>query len=109
MTIKPILDEHQREIDRHDKALTRIGAAVDATQKDVHEIRVMIRERDGIMNFLKTVFIALCGIGLLQVGSTIWFASSLNTTVTANQSIISDHEARVRIIERLEAKVHPQP
>lgn len=102
------IDDADRELERHTKALERIGAGLDQQGKDLHEIRIMFRERDGTMNFIRNVFLGLLAVGILQVGSTIWFAASLNTTVVWNTSIINDHELRLRSGERLDVfKTNP--
>jgi hypothetical protein len=94
------LEEAEKEIDRHDKTLEQINTGLIQAGKDVHEIRIMFRERDNTMSFLRNVFLALLGIGLVQVASSIWFSSALNATVSRNTGVIADIEARLRANEK---------
>jgi len=103
LMIQPQIDEHADKLHRHEKALERIGSDLDTVKKDVHEIRVTLREKDQMMNFLRTVFLALLGIFasgvigiVVQVGATVWWAGQLNSTIAANQLAINDHEQRLR-------------
>lgn len=103
MSIQPTLDAHEEQLSRHDKALGRIGTDLDQVKKDVHEIRITLREKDQMMHFLRTVFLALLAVffsGVIavigQIGVTVWWAGQLNTTITLNQHSISDHESRIR-------------
>ena len=100
ITMKTRLDEAEKEIERHDKTLEQINTGLIQAGKDIHEIRIMFRERDNTMAFLRNVFLALLGVGLVQVASSIWFSSALNTTVSRNTGVIADIEARLRANEK---------
>lgn len=95
-------------MDRHDAGLNRIGSDLDQVKKDVHEIRVTLRERDQMMAFLRTVFLALLGVFLAsglgvvtQIGVTVYWAGQLNTTVNSLTTTVSDHEARLRETDKV--------
>jgi hypothetical protein len=106
LTILPRLEEGDRRMNNHDAALNRIGTDLDAVKKDVHSINITLRERENIISFLRTIFLSLLGVGLVQVCATIWWASQLNSTVQRNTQVISDHEMRIRQEERDSAS-HP--
>ena len=103
MTHTPRLEEVEKNVERHDAALNRIGTDLDTVKKDVHEIRITLREKDQMMSFLRTVFLALLGCFasgviaiIIQIGATVWWAGQLNTTMIINGKSISDHEIRLR-------------
>lgn len=92
---------------RHDAALGRIGSAVDHVQGEVHEIRVTLRERDKMQDFLKTVFLTLLGCFagsllaiIVQIGTTVYFAGRMSEKLDRMSLSIDDHEARLRIEEK---------
>jgi hypothetical protein len=92
---------------RHDAALERIGNDLDQVKREVHEIRVTIRERDGQSQFLRTVFITLLGLFvsgviamLTQIGVTVYYAGRMASQLDHVVVMVEDHEARLRIQER---------
>jgi hypothetical protein len=92
---------------RHDAALERIGRDLDTVKKEVHEIRVTIRERDGQAQFLRTVFLTLLGLfvsGVLamiaQIGVTVYYAGKMAEKIDRMVLVVDDHEARIRAEER---------
>jgi hypothetical protein len=92
---------------RHDAALERIGRDLDTVKKEVHEIRVTIRERDGQAQFFRTVFITLLGLFvsgviamLAQIGVTVYYAGRMAAKLDHVVQMVDDHEARLRIEER---------
>lgn len=88
--------EHGKELERHSKALNRIGESLDSLTRETHEIRITLRERDETTRFLKTSFNAiLLGI-LMQLAGTIWWAAKLDSAVETLSANISDHESRLR-------------
>ncbi len=119
---QPQLAEHSDKINRHEKALERIGEDMEQVKKDVHEIRVTLREKDQMMNFLRTVFLSLLGVFatgvfgvFIQISATVWWASQLNTTMESSQRTLTDLETRMRSEEldsaarRVNANPNQQP
>ena len=98
--VVPRLEEGEKRLDNHDAALNRIGVDLDQVKREVHEIRVVLRERDGSMNFLRTVFLSILGVGLVQVASTLWWAATLTNKVEALIANSQDWETRMRASER---------
>lgn len=105
--IMPRLEEGDRRMNAHENALNRIGSDLDSLKKDLHEVRVTLRERDGMMNFLRTVFVTLLAVFasgviavIVQVGTTVWWAAQLNAAVESNQKTLADHELRLRTEEK---------
>jgi hypothetical protein len=92
---------------RHDAALERIGRDLDTVKKEVHEIRITIRERDGQAQFLRTVFLTLLGLFvsgviamLAQIGVTVYYAGRMTAKLDYMVLMVEDHEARLRIEEK---------
>lgn len=94
------LKEHDRELDRHSKALQRIGETLDSLQKETHEIRVTLRERDETTRFLKATFNAILIAVVLQLAGTVWWAAQIDAAVKTLTSEINDHESRLRTEEK---------
>jgi hypothetical protein len=92
---------------RQDAALERIGKDLDQVKREVHEIRVTIRERDGQAQFLRTVFLTLLGMFvsgviamLAQIGVTVYYAGKMAEKIDRMVLVVDDHEARIRAEER---------
>jgi hypothetical protein len=92
---------------RHDAALERIGRDLDTVKKEVHEIRVTMRERDGQAQFLRTVFLTLLGLFvsgviamLAQIGVTVYYAGRMAAKLDHVILMVEDHEARIRAEEK---------
>lgn len=100
LTIIPRLEEGEARMNNHDAALNRIGTDLDVVKKEVHEIRIVLRERDTSMAFLRTVFLSILGVGLVQVASTLWWAATLTNKVEALIANSQDWETRMRASER---------
>lgn len=100
MTLEPRINEVEKDLERHDKALGRIGTDLDTVKRDIHEIRVVLRERDNTVSFLKTVFIAILAVGILQFSATVWWAATVTSQLETMGEKVLDHETRIRIEER---------
>ena len=94
------LDQHERELGRHAKALERIGTHLDVMGKEVHEVRVTLREKDETTKFLKSIFSAILVAVVLQLAGTVWWAAQLDSAVRVLTTAVSDHEARLRMEEQ---------
>jgi len=102
--IMPTLDDHARRLTEHDRSLEKIGEDVRSTKEEVHVIKVVLNERQNVIGFLRSVFLAILAVGVVQVGATIWWASTLNATVTQLVQKVADHEVRLRSHEGREQK-----
>ena len=87
-------------MNNHDAALNRIGTDLDVVKKEVHEIRIVLRERDTSMAFLRAVFLSILAVGLVEVASTLWWAATLTNKVEALIANSQDWETRMRASER---------
>jgi ferric-dicitrate binding protein FerR (iron transport regulator) len=95
-TMLPRLENVEEQDERHSAALERIGGAMDQLQKEVHEIRVTLRERDKLGGFLQTAFMSILGVLIIQIVTGIWWASTITGQMQAASSAIIDHELRLR-------------
>ena len=100
LTVTPRLDETDKTLARHDAALTRIGSNLEEVKFDLADIRITLRERDQIMGFIKTVFTAILFGLLVQIGTTVWWAGRLQSSVETLEKVALDHEARIRLDEK---------
>jgi hypothetical protein len=105
--IIPRIEECEDRENRHEKALERMGAILDTVQKEVHEIRVVLRERDKTQDFLRTVFLTLLGCFgagsiavVIQVFITVHYFGSMTEKIERVVRIVDDHEVRLRSNER---------
>lgn len=94
------VDEHGREIGRHSTALGRISESLDHLQRETHEIRITLRERDETTKFLKSIFSGILVAVVLQLAGTVWWAAQLDVAVKTLTATVSDHEARLRTSEK---------
>jgi hypothetical protein len=97
-------------VDQHEAALSSLGTDIGALKRDVHEIKVTLRERDNLMGFLKTVFVALLSIFFLGLSAVVgqvvmtarWMAQTdMKFEAIANsthdiEADVADHEQRLR-------------
>jgi hypothetical protein len=97
-------------VDLHETTLNTVVNDMGSLKKDVHEIKITLRERDNLMGFLKAVFISLLSIsflGLMTVGGQIvmtarWMAQTdmrftfMERTHADTEQTVADHEARLR-------------
>jgi len=90
------IDHHDKELARHSGALSRISDSLDSLQRETHEIRVTLRERDQTTKFLKTVFNSILVAVVLQLAGTVWWAAKMEAAVQVMTHAVSDHETRLR-------------
>jgi len=88
---------------RHEKSMAELSSDMAAVKQDVHEIKVTLRERDKMQEFLKTVFVGMliCFVGgmlgiLVQVGMTVYYAGGVKMQLDQVITAVADHEARIR-------------
>jgi hypothetical protein len=91
---------HDKELERHSQSLRRIGDSLESLQRETHEIRVTLRERDQTTKFLKAVFNSILVAVVLQLAGTVWWAAKMDAAVVAMTHTVSDHEDRLRFQER---------
>lgn len=87
---------HERWLERHEKALERIGKEVEIVKLDIREFHMLIKT----LTFLRNLVLSLLAIGVVNVGTTIWFLSDLNSTVAQIAQKVIDYEARLRDLEK---------
>jgi hypothetical protein len=68
--------------------------------KEVHEIKVTLRERDKLGGFLQTAFVSILGAIGLQFVTSVWWASSVSNKLENSISVVADHEVRLREHQR---------
>lgn len=106
LDLEPRLERVEDASSRHEAMISKCAMTLDSVKSDVHAIRVEGTIRGGQADNLAKWFLSLIAIGLLQFGGTVWWASSLNTTVTTVVAQYADHEARLRLEERESAARH---
>lgn len=94
------IDHHDKELERHSSALSRIGDTLDHLQRETHEIRVTLRERDQTTKFLKATFNSILLAVVIQLAATVWWAAKMDAAVQAMTHTVSDHEERLRHQEK---------
>jgi hypothetical protein len=110
LTVHPRLESLEQAHKRNDASIREIRASVESMQRDLHEVRVTLRERDKNWTFIQSTFIALIVAAGVQISTTIWFASQLSATVEQHGSILTDHEDRLRFHSGIIGqKPAPQP
>lgn len=95
------IDHHDKELERHSSALSRISDTLDSLQRETHEIRVTLRERDQTTRFLRASFNAILVAVVMQLAGTVWWAAKMDAAVQAMTQTVSDHEERLRSQERM--------
>jgi hypothetical protein len=96
ISVHPRLESLEQAHGRNDASIRDIRANVDTMQRDLHEVRVTLRERDKNWAFIQSTFIALIVAAGVQISTTIWFASQLSATVEQHGRVLTDHEDRLR-------------
>lgn len=94
------IDHHDKELERHSTALQRIGDTLEHLQRETHEIRVTLRERDQTTRFLRASFNAILVAVVMQLAGTVWWAAKMDAAVLAMTHTVSDHEERLRDQEK---------
>jgi uncharacterized protein YukE len=94
------IDHHDKELERHSSALSRISDTLDSLQRETHEIRVTLRERDQTTRFLRASFNAILVAVVMQLAGTVWWAAKMDAAVQAMTHTVSDHEDRLRHQEK---------
>jgi phage shock protein A len=92
---------HDKELERHSQSLRRIGDSLESLQRECHEIRVTLRERDQTTKFLKATFNSILVAVVIQLAATVWWAAKMDAAVQAMTHTVSDHEERLRSQERV--------
>jgi hypothetical protein len=95
-TMLPRLEQVEEQDEKHSEALGRISDTMGQLQKEVHEIRVVLRERDKLGTFLQTAFISILAVLLIQLATGIWWASTITHKMENAGIAILDHEVRLR-------------
>ena len=104
----------QPRVENVEDGLGVVNKDLSALRQDVHEIKITLRERDNLMGFLKTVFVALLGIFVMGLIGTFgqvvmtarWMAQTdmkfevMTTAAQELKSLVADHEVRLRDVER---------
>jgi uncharacterized protein YukE len=94
------IDHHDKELERHSSALSRISDTLDSLQRETHEIRVTLRERDQTTRFLRASFNAILVAVVMQLAGTVWWAAKMEAAVQVMTHAVSDHEDRLRHQEK---------
>jgi hypothetical protein len=81
---------------RNDASIRAIQASLESVKRDTHEMRVTLRERDRNWTWVQSAFGALLVFAVVQIGTTIWFASQISAQVGQHERVIADHEERLR-------------
>jgi len=92
---------------RHEGSMSELSGDLNTLKKDVHEIKITLRERDKMQEFLKTVFVGMliCFVGgmlgiLGQVGLTVYYSGGVKMQLDQVIASVVDHEQRIRTEER---------
>jgi hypothetical protein len=109
LTVHPRLESLEQAHKRNDASIREIRTNVETMQRDLHEVRVTLRERDKNWTFIQSTFVGLLIAAGLQISTTIWFASRLSATVEQHASDIADHEERLRFHSSILGRKTEQP
>lgn len=105
-SLGPRLRELDRRVTKHEGLIDRLQGDISDIKSETHAIKTVVEERRDGTRWLKAVATALIGLGLTQVGSTIWWASKTDANVTRMTQQMLDVETRIRTVEHSEATFH---
>lgn len=96
MTLAPRIQRCEEANAQNSHSLEKIGTDLDVVKREVHEIKVVLRERDKLGSFLQTAFVSiLAGIGL-QFVAAVWWASTITSKMESVGATLSEHRTQIQ-------------